>query len=382
VTAARLCATLMATVLAGCASFLPDKDNTEPPAPLPEFEPSVRLHTLWQKDTGVGVDEQFVKLVPAVYGDVVVIADRKGMVRALDAGTGTGVWTRETGAPLSAGPGIGDGLVLVGTSDAEVIALDTRAGEIAWRAEVSSEVLSVPRIDRDVVVVQTVDGNVTALNAEDGSQRWIYDRSVPTLTLRGTSSPVLAGGLVLAGFASGKLAALGLDDGRVLWEASIAVPRGRSELERMVDLDADPVVMGNIVFVASYQGRVAAVDISSGRTVWSRDMSSYAGVAVDYSQLYVTDEHSEVWALDLANGGSLWKQDRLRARSLTAPEYYADYVALGDFEGYIHLLSRIDGRLAGRTRVDSSGILAHPVAVGGILYVYSKDGTLAAYSVE
>ena len=260
-----------------------------------------------------------------------------------------------------------------------MLALNAGDGALVWKAEVSSEVLSVPQIDLDKVIVQTADGNVTALDAEDGSQLWIYDRSVPVLTLRGTSTPAVQLGLVVAGFANGKLVALSADQGFVVWESSVAIPQGRSELERIVDIDGDPVIVGTAVYVTTYQGRVAVIDLENGNAGWQRDMSSHVGLGVDFSQVYVTDDNSHVWALSRSSGASEWKLDQLQNRQLTVPEPFSDYVAVGDVEGYLHLLSRYDGHIAARVRVDRKGIKARPLALNDVLYVYGNGGKLAAY---
>jgi outer membrane protein assembly factor BamB len=376
---------LLVALLGGCSSmsgFLGGEDNAEPPAELQDLDEPVALKRLWSTSVGVGYDSQFVRLVPAVTADRILAADRRGRVVAYDAESGKRLWETRTDAPVSAGPGVGDGLVLLGTSDARVLALELEDGAILWEAAVSSEVLSVPQIDRGVVVVQSVDGNVAGLDAIDGGQLWIYDRDVPVLTLRGTSTPAVGFGAVIAGFASGKLAALTIEEGFVAWETSVAVPRGRSEIERMVDIDGDPIIMGSAVYVASYQGRVAVVDAQNGNLGWTRDMSSYAGIGVDFAQVYVTDQDSSVWALTRESGGTVWKQDQLANRSLTPPAPFENYIAVGDFEGYVHLLSRYDGHLAGRVRVDGRGVSSRPLVVGDTLYVYGNGGTLAAYRLD
>ena len=375
---------LLAGMLSGCSfmsSMMGSDDNTELPAELEKLDNPVALKRLWSNGIGVGYDEQFVRLVPAVSGEHIVAADRKGRVAAYDAASGKRLWENRTEAPVSAGPGAGEDVVLVGTSDARVLALDLESGELLWEANVSSEVLSVPQIDRGVVVVQSVDGNVTGLDALDGRQLWIYDRDVPVLTLRGTSTPAVGYGAVIAGFASGKLAALTLDQGYVAWETNVAVPKGRSEIERMVDVDGDPIIQGSAVYVATYQGRVAVIDAQTGNLGWTRDMSSHAGLGVDFSQVYVTDQDSNVWALTRDSGGTVWKQDKLLNRSLTSPVPYKNYVAVGDFEGYVHLLSRYDGSTAGRVKIDSKGVSARPLVVDNIMYVYGNSGTLAAYTL-
>ena len=375
---------LLAGMLGGCSfmsGLMGDDDNTEPPAELEKLENPVALKRLWSTRIGVGYDEQFVRLVPAASDGHVLAADRRGRVAAYDAATGKELWETRTQAPVSSGPGAGEDMVLVGTSDARVLALDLQSGELLWEAGVSSEVLSVPQIDRGVVVVQSVDGNVTGLAAIDGRQLWIYDRDVPVLTLRGTSTPAVGYGAVIAGFASGKLAALTIDQGFVAWETNVAVPKGRSEIERMIDIDGDPVILGSAVYVSSYQGRVAVIDAQNGNLGWTRDMSSHTGLGVDFSQVYVSDQESNVWALTRDSGGTVWKQDRLLNRALTSPVPYRDYVAVGDFEGYVHLLSRYDGDLAGRVRVDSAGVSARPLVIDDVMYVYGNNGTLAAYTV-
>lgn len=359
-----------------------DKDNSEPPAELQDFEKQVELKKLWSRDTGSGTDEQLVNLVPTVADETVFVADRNGSVRAYQLESGKQVWLTKTGASISAGVGVGEDLVLVGTSNGVIIALSAADGQELWRSPASSEVLSVPQVEDGVVVVQTVDGDLAGLDTESGKRLWISERSVPVLTLRGTSTPLIIEGAVLAGFASGKIAAFEINSGRKLWEAAVAVPSGRSELQRIVDIDSNLVVHQGVLYVTSFQGRMAAVSLTDGRILWNRDMSSYAGIAVDYGQVYVSDANSELWALDRDSGASLWKQDKLRLRSLTGPVVTGEYVGVGDFEGYLHLMSRIDGHIAGRARVDSDGIQVTPVAVDNHLLVLGAGGKLVLYKLK
>lgn len=369
-------------VLPGCSWLRGGEDNAEPPAELVDIEQQVKLEQLWKRNIGAGTKGQFVRLTPVVDGGRIFVADREGMVAALDSETGKPVWKVDTDAPVSSGVGVGQGLVLVATTEAEVIALNWSDGSEAWRAVVSSEVLGAPSALDGVVVVQSVDGNITGLDAATGERNWIFDRSVPALSLRGTSSPLLVSGGAIAGLASGKLIAIELKRGLPVWEATISVPSGRSELERMVDIDSSPKVWGEQLFTVTYQGSVAAVDGASGQIAWSREMSSAAGLDVDFRQVYVTDEDSHVWALDRRNGASMWTQDALHNRALTAPAALDSYVAVADFEGYLHLLSRIDGEQLARVRVDGDGVLAAPIVANDTLYVYGNGGTLAAYRVS
>jgi outer membrane protein assembly factor BamB len=381
----RLPIVLLAMLLGGCstmASWFGGEDNATPPAELEHIKDPVRLKELWNQDIGVGYDKQSVNLVPVVSGSYILAADRRGRVVELSTDSGKELWETSTEAPISAGPGAGEGLVLVGASDGQVIALNIDDGSIAWRTHVSSEVLSVPRIDLGIVVIQSVDGSVTGLGSSDGHQLWVSDHSVPVLTLRGTASPAVERGGVITGLGSGKVVAMTTANGYQVWETSIAIPKGRTEIDRLVDVDADPVIVGDTVYAVSYQGKLAIIDLRSGNLVWSRDLSSYTGLAVDFSKIYVTDADSKVWALSRDNGTSVWKQEKLHNRALTAPALFGDYVAVGDFEGYLHLLSSYDGRIVGRIRVDRKGIAARPVVVDDVLYVYGKSGTLAAYKLK
>jgi outer membrane protein assembly factor BamB len=385
----RLAILLVLAQLSACSTLsswfdgvMGGEDNSAPPAELKPIKATVELDRVWSTGVGAGSDGQFVNLVPAVVNDVLYVADRKGRVVALDAASGKQIWSVRIDAPVSAGPAAGGGLVLLGTSNAEVIALDATNGAVRWTAQVSSEVLSVPQLDIDRVIVQTADGTIAGLDTKDGHQVWVSDRTVPVLTLRGTSTPVVTHGIVLAGFSTGKLVALSAEKGFVAWETSIAVPKGRSELERIVDIDGNPVLAGTSVFVVTYQGRVARVDVQTGNVDWDRDMSSNVGIGVDYSQVYVTDDASNVWALSRNTGASEWKTEALANRGLTAPAILGDFVVVADAEGYLHLLSRTDGHIAGRSELDGKGIHARPLVVKDLLYVYGNSGKLAAYRLH
>ena len=375
---------LLAGLLTGCStmfSIFGYSETSERPAELGKQLQEVSLERLWRTVVGVGYDQHLTNLVPAASLKQLFVADSKGRVVAFDAETGERNWDVKTNAAISAGPGTGEGLVLVGTSDAEVLALDASNGDLLWKARVSSEVLSVPRIDIGKVIVQTADGSITALNAKDGKQLWAYDRSVPVLTLRGTSSPAVEHGLVVAGFSNGKLAAISSEKGFPLWESKIAIPSGRSELERMIDIDGDPVIVGNAVYVTTFQGSIAVVNLKNGDIGWKRDISSNSGLAVDFSQVYLTDDMSHVWALARNTGASVWKLDQLQHRALTAPVLFDEYIVVCDFEGFMFLLSRQDGHIAARVKVASKGITARPLVLNNILYVYGKGGTLVAYAL-
>lgn len=375
-------------MLGGCgiretvSDYMSGDENTAPPAALVEFQPLISVEEGWSLRLGKGADEQFLKLIPKVVGDRVYTAERRGRVGVFDAASGKQIWQQDLDVPISGGPGVGDGLVLVGTTDGEVLALDEASGELLWRAPASSEVLAAPEAADGVVIVHSGDGKVSGLDAATGKRAWIYDRTTPTLTLRGTSSPKLVKDLVIVGFDSGRLVALELKSGKLVWEAAVAVASGRSDLERMVDIDAEPLVAGGTIYVATFQGRVAAIELDSGRLLWTRDLSSYAGLDADERNLYLTDAEGMVWALDRDSGAALWKQDKLQARAATAPAAVGDYVVVGDVEGYLHWLRREDGQFAARVRLDKTRIIAPPVARDGTLYAYSAGGVLGAFHAQ
>ncbi len=383
----RILPLLAVLLLTGCSSLNPvdwlaPDEVLNPPSELVEMENRIAVRTLWSGSVGAGSEGQLVRLAPYHEDGRLYVASFDGVVEALDAASGRQIWKRETELRIAGGPGVGEGLVLVGTIDGELLALDADSGEERWRARVSSEVLSIPRAGEGVVVVHTIDGKLFGLGADSGEQLWLYDRSVPVLSLRGSSSPVISDGMAIAGFASGKLVALDLASGDVLWEVTITAPKGRSELERMVDIDGDPLVMDGVVYVASYNGELAAVSQDTGVVLWRRPMPAYAGVATDWINIYVTDSSGEVWGLDPQNGAALWKNKKLKYRRLSAPAVLGDYVLVGDFEGYVHWLSREDGRLLARTRVGSAPISTPPLVVDEVAYVYGDGGALAALTVN
>jgi outer membrane protein assembly factor BamB len=384
---------LLSLVLAGCAAFdtlsegvsgisdyfLGGEDNADPPAVLVEYVPEIKIEELWQETVGEGADEQSLKLVPAIGFGKILAADRDGLVQARDPVTGRLIWETETDVHFSAGPGLGVGTVILGSSDAEVVALNSENGEVLWKSQVSSEVLSVPVIAKGIVVVRTTDGAVIALNEKNGGKLWSYEHNALPLSVRGIGTPIIVEDNVIEGYDNGKLMALRLADGKYVWETSIAIPKGRSEVERLVDLDVDPIDVGGVIYIASYHGGAAAISELDGDVLWRNEaISSYTGLSHDYRYLYLSDSTDEVWQLDQRSGASLWKQKELHQRKLTAPAVYENYVVVGDFEGYVHWLSTSDGRQLGRIKVTDSAIDAKPVVVDNTVYIYAKDGTLAA----
>ena len=353
------------------------KDHALEPAELVDFEATLEVERLWRCRVGSGVEERFLKLRALPVGGLVIAAGHEGEVTACDAPSGDRVWRAETDAPISGGPGAGEGLVAVGTLDGEVIALDAGRGTLLWRARVSSEVLAPPIVAPGMVVVRTGDGKLFGLSSRDGSRIWVYDRTMPVLTLRGSGAPALFEDTVIAGFDGGRVVSISLSDGQLRWESAVAVPSGRSELERIVDIDADILVADDTVYVVTFQGQITALDARIGAVLWRRELSSHAGMGLDRSSLFVSDETSHVWAFERSSGASRWRQQRMEGRELGAPVGFDAYVVVADAEGYVHWLRREDGHFAARIRV-GDGVLAPPVAAGGAVYVLDRGGTLSA----
>lgn len=345
---ARLSMTLgMLGLLVACSKSVP----IMPPTPLSELSPELVVEHRWVRQLGKGSYEYHLKLQPLVDGERLFAANHRGRVEAYASESGERLWRVELDAALNTGPADGGDLLLFGGM-AEVIALRKLDGSVAWRGAVSSEVLSLPAWHPQFVVAHGVDGHIFALDSQTGRQRWQHHESVPSLSLRGTGNPVIVGDEgVLVGTATGKLIALGLQDGRALWETTIATPRGRGELERIADIDADLAMAEGVVYVSSYQGVLAAVALAGGQILWNRDIASSTGIVLDSDQLYVTDPDGVVWALSRRNGATMWRQPALQYRSLSAPVQQGNYLIVGDYDGYMHWLHKEDGRLAARSRV-------------------------------
>lgn len=367
---------IIVSLVTACASE--SRLQREEPAALVEFSPERKVMELWSTSAGAGAGKHVLQFAPLLIDNTIFTADHGGRVLAISADKGKVAWEVSLGNPLTAGPGGGDGLIIVASKTGELTALNQADGQKLWKSPISGEILAPASVRSGIVVAQTMDGKVYGLSATDGKRLWTYARSEPTLSLRGTSKPVLIGDYIFTGFASGKLVALRLGDGRLLWEMTVAAPRGRNEIERLVDVDSAVLIVGETLFAASYQGKVIAIDLKSGNTNWSRDTSTYTGVAADRSNVYVSDEQGHVMALDQKNGASVWKQDKLRARGLSRPAVVDGYVTVADYEGYVHWLSADDGHFVARYHVGSGAIQAPPAVAGEILYVANQGGLLAA----
>jgi outer membrane protein assembly factor BamB len=322
---------------------------------------------------------------PAIGNGRIYAADRDGLVQARDLNTGKLAWEveiedeKEDEVHFSGGPGLGVATVILGTNDAEIIALNIENGTLLWKTTVSSEVLSVPVVANGIVILRTTDGSVIALNEKTGQKVWSYEHNMPALTVRGTGAPLIIEDTLIEGYDNGKIMALLLADGKYVWESSVTIPKGRSEVERLVDIDVDPIESRGVIYTASYNGGCAAVSILDGDVLWRNEaVSSHTGLSQDEQYLYISNSDGHVLQLDKRTGSSLWEQKDLHGRKLTAPVVYQGYVVVGDIEGYVHWLSTTDGRQLGRVRVAVEAIDARPAVVGDTVYVYAVDGTLAA----
>lgn len=363
-----------AILLSGCSGG--DRDEIPALAPL---QPLAVVETPWSAAAGSGIGRGWLVLTPAVENDRVYVADARGWVFAYDAESGRSVWRTDTDADITGGVGVGGGRVFAGTEEGEVVALRTDTGEVAWRTQLTSEVLSQPRVGGGRVVVRTLDGKLFGLDAASGEERWSYDGGVPNLSVRGTSSPVVVSGVTIAGFDNGRIAAVESAAGEVLWEGIVSDPRGRSELERLADVDANPVFEGGVVYAASYKRAVAAFDAETGRALWRRGIESQSGLAIDSDLLYVADTDGSVHALDRLSGAGVWTQESLAGRGPAWPVVHGPFVAVTDREGYIHWLRREDGRPAARTRSGAGQIAGPPAHHGDTLITYWGGGRLTAF---
>ena len=355
------------------------RQSTEIPSELNEIKSTVQAKVLWSSRLEMSEDDDFT---PAIDNGYIYAAGSKGEVLKLSAASGKQEWRVNLGEAITGGVGIGANLVLVGTQKGYVVAYDFN-GKMLWKAKVSSQVLSAPKVDFGVVVVRCGDSRIYGLNVVDGSRKWIYERATPPLSLKSSAGVVLDGGAAYAGFAGGKLISLRVEDGKVLWEVSVAQPKGTTEIERIADITSLPVVDGPLVYAVAYQGKVAAVDRATGRIAWSRDISSYTGLNAEDARVFVSHAASAVYALDFSTGKTYWRQGDLRQRRITAPLPMGNIVAIGDVEGYVHLLSREDGSFVGRLKIEDAAIMPQMVALGSSTVIaQTRKGGIYAISLK
>lgn len=382
-------AVLLACVLAlaGCSTVKgwfggKDGKKASEPAELTEFTPTATVDRLWSASAGKGEDRMGARQGPAIADGRVYAAAVKGGVRAFDLKTGAVAWHYDSDLPLSGGPGVGEGVVAVGSLEGDVVALDAASGAEKWKAKVNNEVIATPVVGQGLVLVHSNDGRVSAFDAASGERRWFWNHEQPSLTVRGGSGMALGPGYVFVGNDDGSVSALALADGRPLWEEEVAAEEGRTELDRMADVDGTPVLEGSVVYATSLKGKTVAFDGPSGRPLWSHDSGGAGMVGLGSDRVVVSDRNGIVSAIDKAGGGGLWQQTVLARRGLTSATVQGDYAVVGDFDGYLHWLRLEDGALAARTRAGRKPLGATPVVADGVLVVQNVEGQISAYQVK
>lgn len=375
-----LVAVLASLLLAGCnpLNLLRSSPGGPKPAELPQLSSAQPVRTLWS--ASVGTAERYI-FSPALAGDSVYAAARDGTVIRLAADTGQARWRVSVGTRISAGVGADSRTVAVATEEGEVFALDAQSGAVRWRARVSSEVLAAPSVGPELVLVRSLDNRIFAFSAEDGKRRWVYQRAPSSLVVRSPAGVSVLGDTAFAGFSGGKLVAIALGNGAVRWEATVALPKGATELERVTDVVGEPAALAREVCAAAYQGRVACYEAASGKLLWAREASSLTGVSVDARYAFLSDDRGAVHAFDRSNGRSVWKQDRLAHRQLSRPASSEAAAAVGDLEGYVHFLARDSGAFVARFATGGGPVRAAPVPLHNGVLVQTQNGALLALAL-
>lgn len=383
----RLLPVLVVSVLAGCAAVekLSGKERIEEakPNPLEKIEATVKIERNWSYNVGAGsAESSFHNLVPTLRGDTFYAASPDGYVSAIDAVSGKRKWRINADVPISGAIGAGIDVLLIGTPEGEVKGLSIDNGEELWTQKLSSEILAPPAAYGGVAVVRTIDGHVYGLSSSNGEQQWVFHRQVPTLTLRGNSAPLVVDRAVVVGFANGRLVAASLTDGRVVWDVSIAQARGVNEVERMIDIDSTPVLVGSVLYVSAFQGSVTALALGSRNVLWSKEVSSYTPVSADSDNIYVSDDEGRVIALDRLTGELIWEQTGLLNRNLSGPAALDRYVVVTDFDGYAHVLSKSDGQIIGRSKVSGGRLTGPSIVHQGAIHSMNENGDLVSISIK
>ena len=365
-------------VMAGCSK---DKD-VEPPAKLVAFPQKLPVKQLWGDNVGGGKKQVKLRLGlgPTYDAGLVFAASDKGELVAVNLETGRQAWVKKfKNMQLSAGPGAGAGMVVVGSAKGWVIALQGASGKELWRTRVNSELLSAPAISEKIVVMRSVDGRLHGFDASNGKELWSVEQQVPRLSLRGTAIPVISKEIAVSGFDNGKVMAVSLATGDTLWDTALATPHGRTELDRLVDVDSAVSVVGENVFATGFQGRTAMIALDSGQIWWAHDMSSYRGLAADEENLFVTETDGTVVALRQRDGSEVWRNDKLKRRGLSTPAVTSTAIAVADFQGYLHWLDRQTGELVARQRIAKFRVSNPPIAIRDTVVVLTDSGKMAAF---
>lgn len=365
--------------LSACSGFF-DKDNTPKPHALVQFKPQIRPILAWKTSAGSGSGNEYLKMTPAMNDHAIFTSSTNGIVTSIAKNNGRTNWSTKTGFMLTTGPGAGNDIVVIGSMHGNVVALSEATGRTKWTTNVDAELIANPAVSQHHVILKALDGTVTAISTTDGHKLWSFKQSEPDLILRGSSTPLVHDGHVLVGFANGNLANASLSGGQINWVQQLAVPEGAFAIERMIDIDADPIINGHRIFAATYQGNIASLDWRAGKQLWTHKLSSYTGMTADSDAVYVSDAKSYVWSFGSNSGLVNWRQTDLAARNVSGPADIGNYIVVGDAEGYVHWLDKRDGHFAARDYLGGA-ILAKPLTDGRTLYVLAANGKLAAYQL-
>jgi len=363
-------------------NYVLGQDNTPKPTPLAAFTPKATMTSNWSVPIGKSKKAStYLKLKPVIQGHIIYTADASGLVQAIDKEQGRVLWSKQLGHGIASGPTVAEGYIALGTNASHIVLLKQADGHQVWQARVSSDSLSKPAISNHKVIAKTIDGNLYAFDLLTGKKIWVVDHGSPSLILKASSSPVVMGQVVLVGFSDGKLDAVDVNFGHVLWQRSIAYASGSSDVERLVDIDADPIVRSGVAYLASYQGYVGALSLENGQFIWNKPASTYRNMAIDANTLYMTDSNDILWAFDKQNGQVKWKQISLKARGLSEPVLMGNRLVVGDKTGYLHLISTQNGELLSRTQLNGA-IDISPSVSGHRVYVMTANGKLNCISVS
>ncbi len=373
------------SVLAGCQTignwFNSDDDAIEP-AQLVDFTATVDIVRRWSTNTGAGIDERLGANRPFLVDEEIWVGDHRGRIVAVNAESGNVIRRFDTKIALSGGPAVYGDLVLAGSFDGELVALDRQSGQQRWSARLSSELLSYPIIHDGIVIARCIDGRTFGFDRADGTRLWIHDRSIPLLTLRGNSDPLARAGQVFLGYDDGAVIGLDVSDGELIWQQRVSVPEGRTELERLADIDGPMAIVGTNLYVVTRAGRMASLAIESGRILWDKDVASFSGLSLQRTQLATVDPDDNVWLIDRRNGSTIWQDDKLAYRKLTRPVFIGNHLAVVDGSGFLHFYDLDSGEFSGRVRATRSAPANDPLVVGNTLYLLDQDGTLSAWTTR
>lgn len=382
VNSCKLLGLALVLVISACSSN--DSEEELGPAPLVEFDEQRIFNKQWSTSLGDGPGDIYNRLKPAIDDDTLYVASVDGSLAAVSLVDGDILWEVDvdTDQLIVGGVGIGETVLMLGVSSGEVMAFNKDNGEWLWSSDVGGEVLAAPQSKDELVFVQTFDGQMLALDITTGERVWSYRNTMPVLTLRGTSTPYMFRDSVIAGFANGQVVSFEMTTGSVRWSTRVAVAKGDSEIERIIDIDGDFLESNGLLYAVTYQGKIAAIDPSSGRRLWVNEASSYVGMSQGFGNIYVTGEDGSVTAFEKNGEGARWAQTVLARRKLSGSATLGSYVVMGDLEGYLHALSQVDGQIVARTHVDSDGVRVDLQTANDMLIVYSNSGRLIAYTID